>query len=44
MRYIYTMEYYLATTSNETMPFVAIWKDLEFTKISEGSQKARNTI
>ena len=38
------MEYYLATTSNETMPFVAIWKDLEFTKISEGSQKERNTI
>ena len=40
MRYIYTTEYYSAKTSNETM----LWKDLEFTKISEGSQKARNTI
>ena len=27
--YVYTMEYHSAITKNETMPFAAIWMDLE---------------
>ena len=35
------VNYYSTTTKNIIMPFAAIWKELDFTKISEGSQKQR---
>ena len=41
MWYIYTMEYYLATKKNETMPCEATWMQLEITKLSEVSQKEK---
>ena len=35
MWYIYTVEYYLAITKNEIMPFAATWTDLEIIIVSE---------
>ena len=34
MRYLYTMEYYLAIERNEIMPFAATWMDLEISILS----------
>ena len=42
MRYIYTMEYYLAIKKNEMMPFAATWMDLEIIILSEVSQKEKD--
>ena len=44
MWYIYTVEYYLAITKNEIMPFAATWMDRESVILSEVRQKRRNTI
>ena len=38
MRYIYTMEYYLAIKEKEIMPFAATWMDLEIVILREVSQ------
>ena len=40
----YTMEYYLATKKNKTMPFAAAWMERETLILSEVSQKGKNTI
>ena len=39
---MYMVNYYSTTTKNIIMPFAAIWKELDFTKISEGSQKQKD--
>ena len=44
MWYIYTMEYYSATTKNEIMPFAVAWMDLEIITLSEVSQVKTNII
>ena len=36
------MEYYLAITRNEIMPFVATWMDLEIVILTEVSQTKTN--
>ena len=38
------MEYYSAMKKNEIMPFAAMWMDLEYTMLSEISQRKTNTI
>ena len=40
--YIYTMEYYSATTRNKIVPFAETWMDQEFVIDSEVSQKEKN--
>ena len=40
--HIHTMEYYSAIKKNQIMPFAATWMDLEFTKLSEVSQKEKD--
>ena len=42
MWYIYTVEYYLAIKKNETMPFAAIWMDLDVIILSEVSQTEKD--
>ena len=42
MWYIYTMEYYSAIKKNETMPFAAIWMQLEMITLSEVSPKEKD--
>ena len=42
--YIYTMEYYSTIKKNETMPFAAIWMDLEIIILSEINQIKTNII
>ena len=42
MKYIYTMEYYLAIKKNKIMPFVATWMELETLTLSEVSQKEKD--
>ena len=42
MWHVYTMEYYLSTKKNETVPFAATWMDLEITIVSEVSQRKTN--
>ena len=44
MWYIYTVKYYSVITRNETMPFAALWMDLEIVTLCEGSQRKTNTI
>ena len=44
MWYIYTMEYYLATKKNETMPLAATWMGLEMILPREVSQRKTNII
>ena len=39
---IYTMEYYSAIKRNETMPFEAMWMDLEIIIVSEVSQTEKD--
>ena len=43
MSYIYTLEHYSAINKNETLPFAAIWMDLEGIMLSEISQR-KNTV
>ena len=38
MWYTYTVEYYSAIKKNETIPFAAMWMDLEIIMLSEVSQ------
>ena len=42
MRYIYTMEYYLAIKKNEILPFATTWMELEGTMLSKISQSEEN--
>ena len=42
MWYIYTMEYYSATKSNETRSFAEAWMVLESVLQSEVNQKEKN--
>ena len=42
MRYIYTVEYYLAIKKNKIMPFAATWMELETLILSEESQKEKD--
>ena len=42
MWFIYTMEYYLAMRRNETMPFAAMWMELEGIMLSEINQAERD--
>ena len=42
MRFICTMEYYLAMRKNEIMPFVATWMELEGIMLSEISQSEKD--
>ena len=44
MCYIYTMEYYSAVKKKETMPFAAIWVDLDIIILSELSHKKTKPI
>ena len=44
MSYIYTLEHYSAINKNETLPFAAIWMDLEGIMLSEISQRKTNTV
>ena len=41
---IHTVEYYLTIKKNNTLPFVAIWMDLEGIMLSEISQRKTNTV
>ena len=38
------MEYYSAIKKNETLPFAAMWMDLEGIMLSEISQRKTNTV
>ncbi|KAF0879827.1 LORF2 protein, partial [Crocuta crocuta] len=42
MRFIYTMEYYMAMRKNEIMPFAAMWMELEGIKLSEINQSEKD--
>ena len=42
MWFIYTMEYYLAMRKNETLPFAAMWMELESIMLSEISQSEKD--
>ena len=42
MWYVYAMEYYSAINKKEILPFVATWKDLEGTVLSEVSQTEKD--
>ena len=42
MWYIYTVEYYLAVTKNEIMPFAATWMDMVIAILSEEGQKEKD--
>ena len=44
MWFIDTMEYYLAMSKNEILPFAATWMELEGIMLSEISQRRRDTI
>ena len=44
IRYIHTMEYYLAIKKNEIMSFTATWMDLEIVILSEVRKRKTNTI
>ena len=44
MRYIYTMEYYLAIKKKAIMPFAATWMGLESVILIEVSQRRRNIM
>ena len=44
LRYIYTMEYFLAIKKNEIMPLTATWIDLEIIILSEVSQTKTNIM
>ena len=44
MRFIYTMEYYLAIKKKAIMPFAATWMGLESVILSEVSQRRRNIM
>ena len=39
--YIYTMEYYSATRTDEIQPFVTTWMDLEGIMLNEISQREK---
>ena len=41
---MYIMEYYSAIKTNEILPFVTTWMDLEGLMLSEISQRKTNTI
>ena len=41
---VYTMEYYSAIKKNKTMPFAAIWMELETLILSEVSQKEKDIV
>ena len=40
--YTHTMEYYSVIKKSEIMPFAATWMDLDFTILSEVSQKEKD--
>ena len=40
--YVYTIEYYLATKKNKSLPFATAWMDLEGIMLSEISQIQNN--
>ena len=42
MRFIYTMEYYVAMRKNEIWPFVAMWMELESVMLSEISHTEKD--
>ena len=42
--YIRTMEYYSVIKTNEVLPFVATWMELEDIMLSEISQRKANTV
>ena len=42
MWYIYTLEYYSAIKKNDTMPFAAIWMDLEIIMLMKLAQTDNN--
>ena len=42
MRYIYTMEYYVAVKNNEFMKFLGKWMDLEAIILSEVTQSLKS--
>ena len=44
MWFIYTMEYYLATSKNEILPFAAMWMELEGIMLSDISQRKTGII
>ena len=42
VRYIYTMEYYVAERKKELLPFVTAWMELESIMLSEISQAEKD--
>jgi len=44
MRYIYTMEYYLAIEKNEILPFATTRLELQNMMLTQVSQRKTNTI
>lgn len=42
MRYVYTIEYYLAINKNENLPFAATWLELEGIMLSEIRQTEKD--
>ena len=42
IRFIHTIEYYLAMRKNETMPFAGTWMELEGIKLSEISHTEKD--